>query len=129
VSNVFTDQFYALSPTSELPCLIVYTPEEDTGTPPPRCHPGEEIRRVITLIVEGVVTGTVNLSDQLDQIAKEVEAKMATDFTLAGTCKSALLTRTATTLKGGDSPQPLGSIQMTWQVVTTTLEGVPDVVT
>jgi hypothetical protein len=123
-SRVFSSQYYALA-AGDLPCLLVYTPEEDSSQPPPRCHPGE-LRRVITLNVEGVVTGTGNLADALDQIALEVEEKMATDFTLGSTCKGLQLTRTALTTRAADSPKPVGSVVMVWEVVATTIEGSPD---
>lgn len=126
-SRVYTSQYYSLS-AAEMPALIIYTPEEDSSSPPPKCHPGT-LRRIITLTVEAVVTGTGNLADALDQIAKEVEARMATDFTLGATCKEVQLVRTAFTFRATDSPQPGASLQMNFTVVAPTLEGVPDVVT
>jgi hypothetical protein len=126
-ARVFPSQYYALA-ADELPCLLIYTHEEDSSTPPPRCHPGE-IRRVITLTIEGVAAGTANLADTLDQIAKEVETQMATDFTLNHTCKETQLLRTALTTRATDAPQPAGAVVLTWQCVTTTLEGVTDSVT
>lgn len=123
-SRVFTSQYYALA-ASDLPCLLIYIPEEDSSQPPPRCHPGT-LGRLITLHVEGVVTGTGNLADTLDQIAKEVEVRMATDFRLGNTCNDCQLVRTAFTTRGGDSPQPLGAVVMVWNVKAPTIEGVPD---
>jgi hypothetical protein len=123
-SRVFASQYYALA-AADLPALLVYTPEEDSSQPPPRCHPGE-LRRVITLHVEGVVTGTGNLADALDQVALEVEERMASDFTLGATCKSLQLTGTTLTTRGADSPQPIGAVVMKWEAVATTVEGVPD---
>ena len=65
----------------------------------------------------------------LNQIRKEIEIKMATDFYLSGLAKDVQLTRTEKQFQGGDSPLPTGAARMTWNVVTTTIEGVPDVVT
>lgn len=124
--NVFQSRVYALSPTAELPCLLIYTLAEDTSKTV-LCHPGEQ-DRTISVAVEGVAAATADLDDVLDQIAKEVEVKMATDFYLSGLAKNAQLTRTEIQFQGGDSPQPVGSVRMTWTIVTTTLEGVPDVV-
>lgn len=124
-SRVYTSQYYALAP-ADLPGLVIYTPEDDTSTPPPNCHPGT-LRHVINVTIEAVVTGTGNLADALDQIAKEVEAAMATDFTLAGTVKEIRLMRSTFTARGGDSPQPGGTLVMQWEAVTSTREGVSDV--
>jgi hypothetical protein len=125
-SNVYQSRAYALSPSSELPCLLIYTLGEDTSKLV-LCHPGEQDRS-ISVAIEGIAAATEDLDDTLDQIAKEVEVKMATDFYLSNLAKNVQLTRTEIQFQAGDSPQPVGSVRMTWIVLTTTREGAPDVV-
>lgn len=128
-ARVYKSRVYALDPDLELPCLLIYTPDEQTGAPDGGdgsfCSPAA-MERQITLAVEAVVTATANADDTLDQICKEVEVKVATDATLGGKVRSLKLTNTTTQFQGGDSQKPVGSARMTWLAKVQTVEGAPD---
>lgn len=126
-ARVYNTPVYALAPSNELPCILVYTLSEDVSKPK-FCHPGE-IQRSIAVAIEAVATATTGVQDTLDQVCKEVEAKLATDFYLNALAKDAIaLVRTEFDFQGADTPKPIGAARMSWVVPTETLEGVPDVV-
>lgn len=128
-ARVYKSRVYALDPDLELPALLIYTPNEDSGPADGGgsfCTPGT-MERQITVAVEALAMATANVDDTLDQIAKEVEVKVATDATLSGKVKSLKLTNTVTQFAGGDSQKPVGSLRMTWLAKVQTVEGTPDV--
>lgn len=125
-SRVYPSRVYALSPTAELPCLLIYSLSE-TVARTTMCAPGE-VERTIQVAIEAVATATANLDDTLDLIGKEVEIAMAGNVTLSGLAKDCQLTSVDIQLQGADSPKPVGAARMVWTVKTNTREGAPDVV-
>ena len=127
-TRVYKSRVYVLDPDLELPCLLVYTPNEDTTDAEVSgfCPPGT-LERTITVAVEAIAVADSNCDDTLDLICKEVEVKMATDLTLSGKVRSIKLTNTVTQFQGGDTEKPAGSAKMTWHAVVQTAAGAPDV--
>ena len=124
-ARVFESRTYALSTSTELPCLLVYSLREDISEDASSFCRQE---RAITISIEAVAKATANLDDTLDLICKEVEVALATDKTLSGLAKRVRLASSELQLQGGDTPQRVGAARMTWNVRTSTEEGVPDVV-
>lgn len=124
-TRVYQSRVYALSMDTELPCLLVYTLREDISEDASSFCKQE---RAITVAIEAVAKATADLDDTLDLICKEVEIALATDKTLSGLAKRVWLTSVELQLQGADSLQPIGAARMSWNVRTTTEEGVPDVV-
>lgn len=122
-ARVYQSRVFALTAATELPCILIYTLQEATSREDSFC---QYVRR-ITVAVEAVAEPTANVDDVLDTICKEVEAKMATNKLLSGLATDVVIQRTDVQLQGGDSERTVGAARMSWEVLTITLEGAPDV--
>lgn len=109
---------------SELPCLLVYTNEEESE--PVSGQMGtRRMDRNCQLIVHGYAQGTGDVDATLDTIAKEVEAALAAAPTLGGLAKDSYLTGTAKE-SDPEAQQPTWEIVLTFTVQYQTREDVPD---
>ncbi len=96
---------------TELPCLLVYTQEEESE--PVSGQMGtRRLQRAVQLMVHGYAQGTGDIDATLDTIAKEVEEALAASPTLGGLCKDLYLTGT---VKDSDPEAQ----QPTWEIVLT----------
>jgi hypothetical protein len=121
-TNVFSGRSYPLE-ESKLPCLLVFTKSETSEyislTSPRRKE------RTVDLVIMGVAKAASGLDDTLDLISKEVEEAIEADVTLGGTAKDLELVTTEIALEDGGS-QPLGTIELTFQVIYNTAEADSD---
>lgn len=109
---------------NELPCLLVYTQEEESeqvsgqqGT--------RRMARAVQLVVHGYAQGTGDIDKTLDTIAKEVEVALAANPTLTGKCKDLYLTGTVKE-SDAEAKQPTWEIVLTFTCEYSTREDLPD---
>lgn len=109
---------------SELPCLLVYTNEEESE-PVSGTQGTRRAHRAVQLVVHGYAAGTGDIDATLDTIAKEVEAALAAAPTLGGLAKDVYLTGT---VKESDpeAQQPTWAIVLTFTCEYSTREDIPD---
>lgn len=109
---------------SELPCLLVYTQEEESE-PVSGTMGTRRVSRAVQLVVHGYAQGTGDIDTTLDTIAKEVEVALAANPTLSGKCKDLYLT---STVKDSDpeAKQPTWEIVLTFTCEYSTREDLPD---
>ncbi|HYD67005.1 hypothetical protein [Azospirillum sp.] len=94
-------------PSDGLPCLAVHTGEDVRDASAPANAEGPE-RRLLTIVVEGVVEGSApgaNADDAADALALEVESAVRADPTLGGLVEGIRLERTATAATGSGDDQ------------------------
>lgn len=117
-TNVYRTRIYPLA-SGKLPGLAIYTNSE-TSVYETLNRPRTR-SRTLELMVEGYVSGTVNLDNTLDQIAVEVEEAMETDPTRNGLAKDTQLTSTEIELVG-EGESVAGMIKMTFEIMYFTVE-------
>lgn len=109
---------------SELPCLLVYSGEEESE--PVSGQMGtRRLQRSMQLIVHGYAQGTGDIDGTLDTIAKEVEAALAAAPTLGGLAKDLYLVGT-TKESDPEAQQPTWEIVLTFTCEYSTREDLPD---
>lgn len=109
---------------SELPCLLVYTNEEESE--PVSGQMGlRRMSRSVQLLVHGYAQGTGDIDATLDTIAKEVEAALMADPTLGALAKDTYLVGT---VKDSDpeAKQPTWEVVLTFTCEYSTREASPD---
>jgi len=123
-TNVFQSRVYNVQET-ELPCLLIYTTDEEVSGPQSIASP-RRIERVLELVIEGKARASATLDDTLDDIAAEVEVAMGADPTLNVNAVDSLLSSVAIEYSA-DAEQPVGSIVMRYSVAYITTENNPSV--
>ena len=121
-SRVYQSRIYNLEKT-DLPCLLVYSKNEDSERDTFRGTNG--LSRNLSIVIEGYQKGATNLDDSLDTIAEEVEAALGADPTLNGLAKDSSIASTDIEYTG-DGETPIGLVRMTFNVnyrTTTTAPG------
>jgi hypothetical protein len=111
-ARVFTHRIHALF-EQELPCIIITTPRE-TATEfnqAPR-----ELKRELTLTIQGLVQATAGVENQLDLLAQEIESAMQQDPQLNSCVADSLLSETEMTVLT-EGRLPLGSITLQYRVI------------
>ena len=83
-SRVYQSRIYNLEKT-DLPCLLVYSKNEDSERDTFRGTNG--LARNLSIVIEGYQKGATNLDDSLDTIAEEVEEALGANATLNGLVK------------------------------------------
>ena len=78
-SNVFQSRVYPVEDAS-LPCLLVYTTSEESEVD--TMESPRAMKRLLNVIVQGVVGTATNPDATLDTISKEVEVAIAGDVTI-----------------------------------------------
>lgn len=109
-SDVFQSRVYPVE-TSSLPCLLVYTTEEETTD-----YNGTKMLRELLVMVEGYAKATSDVDDTMDLICEEVETAIFADPTIGGLCKFGMLDRTEITLSG-EGEKPLGKASMEFKFI------------
>lgn len=109
---------------SELPCLLVYTNEEESA-PASRTMPARRLQRAVQLVVHGYAQGTGDIDATLDTIAKEVEAALGADPTLGGLAKDTYLVGTLKQ-SDADAQKPTWEVVLTFTCEYSTREDIPD---
>lgn len=125
--RVFTSRAHPVQRT-ELPCLLVFTPEESNKT----ISTDGLQQRKITLLVDGYAKATADLEDQLDALAASVESAFAESATetanetgFFGLAKAWELMDTNTALNG-EGENVIGMIRLRFSVTVMTTEGDPE---
>jgi hypothetical protein len=80
-THVYANRFHPLT-DAELPALRLYLDEEDAERLTMHANPA--MARTIDLVVESCAKAASGLDDTLDQIAKEVETRLASGLTIGG---------------------------------------------
>ena len=111
-TNVFSSRVYALG-EAKLPALTIYTKDESAGI----SNMARDLKRTLTIVIEGYAKGTANLDDTLDTIAAEVEGAMGSDGSLNGVGKIIGLTGTEVDIVGGDTDKPVGVVRLSYNIV------------
>lgn len=110
-SRVYTSRVYPLT-ESNLPAITVYTGSEISS----RLNMGVgDLNRSLTVDVDLYVRATATFDDDVDAIAVQVEEAIASDFTVNGLAKEAVLTGTDIQFSG-DAEQPVGVAKLTFTV-------------
>lgn len=109
-------------PADKLPCLLIYTLEEDSELVTMAADP--TLMREAGLVIVGLAQAAANLDDLLDRIAAEVETALGADPKLAGLAKNSWLEETAVS-PAGEGEQEQGSIALTFTVQYTTKRSDP----
>ncbi|AGC43259.1 hypothetical protein MYSTI_01928 [Myxococcus stipitatus DSM 14675] len=105
---------------SALPALAVYIKTDtidDTDSTAPR-----ELKRGISLVIQGMVDLSENVDDLLDDLALEVEARMGADDTLGGAVDDCVLSQTELEVLP-DGERPVGMFNMEFNVTVYTSVG------
>lgn len=95
------------------PVLIVFAPQEQSdvsamGSAPP-------LDRTLSISLEAYVKGDVDIEDDLDDLAVDIETAFGSDPKLGGLIKSIRLTSTESDI-GGGSEQRAANMQMVYEV-------------
>ena len=109
---------------SELPCLLVYTNEEETELVSGQRGARRKVN-ACQLMVSGYAAGVGDIDKTLDTISKEVEAALEAAPTLSGKAKDLFLTGTVKE-DASEGEQPTWMITLTFTCEYHTREGVPD---
>ena len=110
-SRVYTSRVYPLT-EAKLPAITVYTGSEISS----RLNMGVgDLNRSLTVDVDLYVRATGTFDDDVDAIAVQVEEAIASDFTVNGLAKEAVLTGTDIQFSG-DAEQPVGVAKLTFTV-------------
>lgn len=123
-ANVFQSRVYNLQ-ESQLPALLVYTSQEAIELADGTL---DAPQRILSLVIEGKAQATANVEDTLDDIAKEVEIALGADITVGGLAHGNDLTNTLKQVTA-EGDQPIGSVQLTYDVKYRTPFGDPETVT
>jgi hypothetical protein len=110
---------------SELPCLLVYTNEEESEMVSGQMGARRQAR-ACQLVVHGFAQGTGDIDKTLDTIAKEVEAALGAAPTLSGKAKDLYLVGTEKS-SDPEAKQPTWEIVLTFTCEYSTREGIADV--
>lgn len=123
-TRVYQSRVYPVE-TANLPCLLVYTNNEQSE--PATIHPTRLLERTLTLEIVALAKATADLDDTLDGICKEVETALAMPVSgLAALAKEIHLTETAYEL-AGTAEKPAGLARLTYAIAYFTAENAPDV--
>lgn len=108
----------------ELPALSVAVEEEEIslGT----VTTAVQISRRVTARITGHAGLADGVDDELDQIALEVEQKIATDDTLGGLINEPLLLTGIEAERSGEGDVPVGRITLTYATTYETTTAAPD---
>lgn len=106
------------------PYLLVYARQEQAAGATMK-GAGRKLLRRLNLVVEGVDTGATDTDELLDQIAEQVEAALAADSTLGGTCKDLELAQTEIVPTTDDAERRIVVIRLTFAVVYMTVDTDP----
>jgi hypothetical protein len=74
-SNVFLGRVHPVG-EDKLPCLFIYTDEEESG---PTTMGARRYERTVTVSIDAIVQANSGYDDELDQIALEVEEALQAD--------------------------------------------------
>lgn len=114
VSNrVYASRVYPIDP-SKLPAITVYTGSEASGLNNIALGTSDLMRN-LSVTVDCYVRITETFDDDVDAICVQIEEAIASDFTVNGLAKDAVLTSTDIDFSG-DAEQPVGVARMTFVV-------------
>jgi hypothetical protein len=120
-SNIFESRVYPME-SAGLPGIIIYTTDEVVeADQSSTTSSGRRLVRFLTLKIEGYAKAETDVDDTLDTIAKEIEEKIA-GSTIGGLVKDVVLAETEIELTA-ESEQPVGRLNLTYQIHYETYEG------
>lgn len=97
----------------KLPCVAVYTLAEASGL---QTMGVKTLRRDASIVVEAYIRMTGTFDDDADALAVQIEESIASDTTIGGIAKDAILTSTEIDFSG-DADTPIGVARLTYSVV------------
>ena len=121
-TSVFQSRFYPVEDSS-LPCLLVYTTSEESEVDimeSPRA-----MKRLLNVIVQGVVGTATNPDDTLDTISKEVEVAIAGDVTINSLAKNSFLSSTEIEYNA-EGAKPIGIVRLNYVVEYRNVDNNPE---
>lgn len=122
-NRVYASRVHPLN-DPKLPALLVYTPQESVGNPTMQ-RPRTQSRQ-LQLVIEGYLKARGEIDDDADQLAAEVEQRIAADPKLGGLVKDAMLDVTTTQLSG-EGEKPIAVLSLTFAVLYTVKENAPQI--
>ncbi|MBT7914060.1 hypothetical protein HN588_09145 [Candidatus Bathyarchaeota archaeon] len=120
-TNVFQSRTYSLS-NDKLPALTIYTKEESSDI----VNMSRDLRRTLSIVIEGYAKASSSLDDTLDTIAAEVEAAMGSDRDLNGVGKIISVSGTEIDFASGDSEKPVGVVRLGYDIIYVTSGSDPE---
>jgi len=117
--NVYKNRRYPVD-SSELPCLIVQTGEEEIEILTID-YPAQQLRQE-QLIISVIAETTVGMDDMLDEICKDIEIALAGNVSIA---KSFKLDSTSGIEPNVVGEKPVGVVDMRFMAEIYTLENAP----
>ena len=121
-TSVFQSRVYPVEDAS-LPCLLVYTTSEESEVDimeSPRA-----MKRLLNVIVQGVVGTATNPDDTLDTISKEVEVAIAGDVTINNLANNSFLSSTEIEYSA-EGAKPIGIVRLNYVVEYRNLDNAPE---
>jgi hypothetical protein len=112
-TRVFPQRFLPLR-NAELPAVLVYTLSEKV-TPESAAFAPRVLERDLDLIVEGLVTLTDGVDDDLDDLAESIETAMHADETFGDVCADSILEDTSIGIDA-DGDKLIGSVALSYRV-------------
>ena len=109
--RVYQSRVYPLH-EAKLPAITVYTGSETSGL---MVMGAKTLARTASIMVDAYVRATVNLDDDMDAIAVQIEEAIADDFTVNGLAKDAVLVSTDIDFSG-ETEQPVGVVRLSYAV-------------
>ena len=110
-ANVYPTRMHRVT-ASMLPCLLVYTLEEESE--PDNISRPRGLDRESDIAIEAVAEDNDTLDDTLDTMSKEVEAVLGNNL-LGGLVKDLFLAATEVVLNDAAANKKLGAVRMTWR--------------
>jgi hypothetical protein len=124
-ARVFGRRVYALDQVNELPCLEVYSTEEEAGLV--TVHAPATVERVVEIHVVGHAAANTDLDDTLDLIAKEVETALANGVVISSKTVALIYRGAAIEFEAGE--RPIGSIDLRFNASLYNTATAPDILT
>ena len=109
--RVYASRIYPLT-EANLPAITVYFGVEASAL---LSMPSKDMIRTATINIDAYVRATNKFDDDIDAICVQIEEAMASDFTVNGLAKDAILTSTEIDFSG-DTEQPIGVARLTYTV-------------
>ena len=116
--RVFPTRVFPLD-GGKLPCVSVYTLSEGSEL---QTMGVKTLRREASVVAEAYIRVTGSFDDDADALAVQIEESIASDTTLGGIAKDAILVSTEIEFSG-DAEAPIGVARLTYSVVYVTTIG------
>jgi hypothetical protein len=122
---VYQSRIWPLA-ADKLPCLLLFTRREQSSRLTMGSRSARKLARVCELLVEGIVAASeATMDDQLDEIARGVEAAIGASETFDGLVHGLVLASTLSEMRAREGEKPVGAVQLVYEVQYHTTETDP----